>query len=628
LFKEILSFFLSLVQIVSGFVIGNLYTTESPVDYGGIPHQVKEIAEPLVLVQNGISNYTIIVGSECSVSEDKAARELQSYFEQISSVKLEIADDLTPAGPYEILVGKTNRENLEGFEVSREELGDEGYTVRVRGKKLQIAGGELRGTLYGAYNFLEEQLGCRWFTPELTVVPKNRSIIIDANLDYTHIPVFEYRDSYWISAFDSDWKPKLKINSANARPISAEFGGAISYAGFCHTMDSLVPESLFEEHPEYFSYREDLGEYTRHQRCLTNEGVFNETVKNLRARIRANPNAQIASVTQNDNQEYCQCENCKASDKFYGGPSGTNIAFVNRVAEALADEFPNVAIDTFAYQYTRKPPVNIVPHPNVIVRLCSIECCFSHPLEVCGHERNEPVNKMFVDVPSSFAEDLEGWSKICDRLYIWDYTTNFNLYLNLFPNFQVLSPNMQFFAKNNVKGVFEQGNYNGGKSGEFGELRAYLLAKLLWDPECDVEYHMDDFLKAYYGKEAAVFIKHFINKISDKAIKTEHLFIFDWHYQGMYFSRREREYLDSLWAKAKQVTTDETMLRNIERSELSWRHHKANLFYNEFSLLNPFRPKENEKLYNDIKKHGITRITEHGNLIENPNFWLRPIEWR
>jgi len=96
----------------------------------------------------------------------------------------------------------------------------------------------------------------------------------------------------------------------------------------------------------------------------------------------------------------------------------------------------------------------------------------------------------------------------------------------------------------------------------------------------------------------------------------------------MYFSRREREYLDSLWAKAKQVTTDETMLRNIERSELSWRHHKANLFYNEFSLLNPFRPKENEKLYNDIKKHGITRITEHGNLIENPNFWLRPIEWR
>ena len=234
---------------------------------------------------------------------------------------------------------------------------------------------------------------------------------------------------------------------------------------------------------------------------------------------------------------------------------------------------------------------------------------------------------MFRDIPSDFSEDIKGWSEICQRLYIWDYTTNFNLYLNIFPNFHVLSANMQFFAENNVKGVFEQGNYNGGKSGEFGELRAYLLAKLLWDPYCDLEYHMTEFLEAYYGKDSAEYIRAFIDKICAKAAATEHLFIFDWHYQGMYFNYSERKYLNSLWESAKNSASTEEELDNIKRSELCWRHYKANLFNDEFSLLNPGRIRENELLYNDILDHGITRLTEHRLIKDSPNFWQRPIEW-
>ncbi len=90
--------------------------------------------------------------------------------------------------------------------------------------------------------------------------------------------------------------------------------------------------------------------------------------------LRANPNARIVSLTQHDNQDYCVCDECKALDAYEGSHSGTMIHFVNAVADAVKDEFPNVAIDTFAYQYTRKPPKHVVPRDNVIVRLCSIEC--------------------------------------------------------------------------------------------------------------------------------------------------------------------------------------------------------------------------------------------------------------
>jgi hypothetical protein len=45
----------------------------------------------------------------------------------------------------------------------------------------------------------------------------------------------------------------------------------------------------------------------------------------------------------------------------------------------------------------------------------------------------------------------------------------------------------------------------------FNELRNYLLCKLQWDVNCDVEYHMMDFIKAYYGEAAAPYIKEILD---------------------------------------------------------------------------------------------------------------------
>lgn len=625
---QFLSFMLSVSQILSGVVLGLLNTGTSVIDYGGTAYVEPVITRTLTLVNGGESDYVIVKGADCSLPEATAANELQNYISQISGVSLEITNDTAGMRDHEIIVGKTNRENGGSYTIDRNALGDEGFTVLVAGEKLIIAGGELRGTLYGVYNFLEQNLGCRWFTPELSVIPSKAEIKIDAELNYSQTPKFEYRDDYWTSAFNADWKVKQKINSDNGGYMPESYGGGISYAGFCHTMNALVPVSYFEAYPEYFSYRDDKSAWTVDQRCLTNPQVLAITIENARATLLANPHAKIISITQNDNGNYCQCLNCKASDEKYGGQSGTNIWFVNQVAAALEDKFPDVAFDTFAYQYTRKPPVNIVPRDSVIVRLCSIECCFAHPLSECGHSRDESIDVRFSNVESTFANDLRGWAAICNRVYIWDYTTNFNMYLTMFPNFQVLSPNMQFFAENNVKGVFEQGNYTGGKSGEFGELRAYIIAKLLWDPNCDVEYHMIDFMKAYYGENSAQYIKQFLDKITDKTVKSDHLFIFDWQYQGSYYTPSEMKLLDSFWDSAEKNAGTPEQLANIQRSRLCYRHYKATLLLDEFSPLNFNRLKENEKLYNDIVAMGITRLSEGRPITLTPNFWLTPVDWK
>jgi hypothetical protein len=63
-----------------------------------------------------------------------------------------------------------------------------------------------------------------------------------------------------------------------------------------------------------------------------------------------------------------------------------------------------------------------------------------------------------------------------------------------------------------VSAVFEQGNREIG--GEFAELRAYLISKLLWNPNLNADDVMDDFLTGYYGK-AAKPVKEYITLLHD-----------------------------------------------------------------------------------------------------------------
>lgn len=267
-----------------------------------------------------------------------------------------------------------------------------------------------------------------------------------------------------------------------------------------HTFYPLIaPEKYFKDHPEWFSEIKGKRTYERAQLCLTNEEMPQELVKNLKERLRKNPTATIASVSQNDWRGNCQCSNCAAIEKEEESPAGLMLRFVNAIAADIEKEFPQVAISTLAYQYTRKPPKLTKPRHNVIVQLCSIECSFSKPL---SDERNK-----------AFRDDIVGWSKICDRLYIWDYTTNFRHHIMPHPNLRVLGPNVKFFVDHNVKGIFEQGAYT-TNGAEMAELRAWVLAKLLWNPTLDGQKLIDEFIDGYYGP-ATSHIRAYLNVTHD-----------------------------------------------------------------------------------------------------------------
>ena len=439
-----------------------------------------------VIADGGKPRCAIIQEATASKPEINATQELAQTLSQITggTFQVQIANAELPK--HVIIVGPGATAKALFPEVDLSKFGPEEYVMRVKDGRLLLAGGRPRGTVYAVNRFLQEQCGVRWWAPWATNIPHHASLKI-ANLDVRGKPAFEYRAPFIFSGFDPQWKAH---NGANGElePIPAALGGCITYKGFCHTFYPLIPpEKYFDAHPEWYSLVKGKRTHDSAQLCLSNPQLRDFMVERAKESLREAPDAEIISITQNDNLGWCECPDCKALDDAEGSHAGTMLAFVNYIAEKLEPEFPNVAVDTFAYQYTRKPPKTIKPRQNVIVRLCSIECNFREPLD-------QPSN-------AAFLADLQGWSKICPHLYIWDYVTDFSNYMLPYPDWFTLAPNLRMLQEHGVKGVFEEGSY-AGQGAEMAELRAWLLAQLLWNPQQDDHALINEFLEGYYGAAA------------------------------------------------------------------------------------------------------------------------------
>jgi len=452
-------------------------------------------AQDLVLAARGQpATYTIVCPTNASPSQRHAAEELQHFTEQMTGVRLPLAMDDAPLPERAILLGATRHTvQLLGGPADCERLGEDGFRLVARPPHLLILGGPVRGTLYGVYETLERFGGCRWYASWHSVVPSRDTFAVPV-LDETQCPAFKLREPFWFDMFDGVLAARNKVNG-NAMRLqpkhgghSHRFGGGL---GSCHTFDALCsPDQYFDAHPEYFSEVNGKRQREHTQLCLTNPDVLRIVTSNVLARIRKDPGADFYGVSQNDWYNFCTCPACKAIDDAEESHAGTMITFVNQVAEAVEKEFPNVIIETLAYQYTRKPPKTVKPRRNVMPCLCTIECDFSFPIEKSAFKENR-----------AFLDDIRGWSAISPRLYVWDYTTNFRDYVSPFPNILALQDNVRFFRANRVDYLFEQGAYQ-GRHGDFAELKAWLLAKWLWNPDLSREPLLEDFFNGYYGAAA------------------------------------------------------------------------------------------------------------------------------
>ena len=390
-----------------------------------------------------------------------------------------------------IFVGTTSYVR-QHYSAEMDSLRDGGYLICGDGKDLCLYGKGEKGTLYAVYSFLE-MLGYCLYTPDAMVVPD----VSHLTLPKCHVvsnPAFEYREVLY-------YYPNHSQLYADWHHLHTQADRERMYGMYVHTFSKLLkPSVYFEKHPEWYSLNGGR-RMSDGQLCLSNREVLDELCVRLADTMAALPQKKIWSVSPNDNYNACECRNCRHLDSVYGGPSGTLLWFVNQVAR----RFPDKTISTLAYQYTRKAPTSgIKPEPNVQIMLCPIES-----------GRQAPITKS----DPAFKKDMEDWSRLTDNIYLWDYVAQFRNFWNPFPNLHVLQPNLKFFKENGARMMFEQAT-GADNITSWMDIRCYMIAKLLWNPDANMDSIMADFYNGYYG-DAGRYVEEIIDTMTAALVRSE-----------------------------------------------------------------------------------------------------------
>lgn len=453
-----------------------------------------------------VSKYRIVINADASESEQWAAGELQHWLFEISGEHLIIQKtDQVYSGP-KIILGYNDAVKQKTGSAQPAD-GDESYHYFSADGNVFIYGGRQRGTMYGVLSFLENEFGCRWYSPTVTVIPKKNKLEF-GEYNHAEAPGIQVRNDFYFEAFNPDWAARNKMNGRMG--FVKQPGGVEGYWAV-HTFYPLMPPAeFFGKHPEYYSLVKGKRTHEDAQLCLSNPAVLKIMIERVRKQMREHPEYLIYCVSQNDCYNPCECSKCQAIVKSEGAESGIMIWFVNQVAQAIEADFPDKFIGTLAYQYTRTPPQKIHPRKNVVVRLCPIEACVSHPLASCTQNK-------------SFLNDMQTWAAISPHLYIWDYVVNFAHYSMPYPNFAVLQSNIKTFKENKTIGIMEQAAYQ-SRGGEFSELKSYLISKLLWNPGCNTEEVINDFMYGYYGRSGR-YIRQYFDMVQNLVTPETHVHI-------------------------------------------------------------------------------------------------------
>ena len=139
----------------------------------------------LVLVDNGVCDYTVVRSDFSNGAELKAALLVCDTIEEKTGVRPKITTDWedNPVTEHEIIVGKTLREETEGYSVDRAALGKNGYIIEAVGEKIFITGGSEEATYSAVQYFLD-------------TFAVNSTVTVDLNYKYTVYQEFDISSFY------------------------------------------------------------------------------------------------------------------------------------------------------------------------------------------------------------------------------------------------------------------------------------------------------------------------------------------------------------------------------------------------------------------------------------------------
>ncbi len=473
---------------------------------------------------------------------------------------------------------------------------DDSFLIKTVEQDLYLYGKTPEGTLYAVYHFLN-LLGIDWLTPDVEIAQVNLAQDIKIDLvynfsaqirqahGYTMLPVGEKQNKFRIRQ-----RLITTVGETNNKPF---FGGikgyeyAFDWGLFGHTFEWFIPyDEYFATHPEYFSFAPGhYGEKGKNQICLTNPNVIEIVKRKTLDYLEKNPSCKVVSISQNDAYEdfvdnLCMCENCKKIYEQEGNRySGVLINFVNQIADAVAERYPDVLIHTFGYKQTTAPPLYVKPRKNVMVQVC-----LSH----------KPHWTLLSDEADSIRckKQFDDWHDACQNVHVWTYLLNHSFYFLPIANLESLYVDTTYMLKKGVYGIFQQDNGDDFPY-EFSDLRMYLIAKLFQHPEMSYEEYLgyvNKFLQGFYCKSSAKYILDYLLLLEDLyASDTSNSKSSQKSYEmlsgneAVFDNKDFIQQASDLWAKALQNAENEVYKARIENSKKSFDYAELVYLYANIS---------------------------------------------
>ena len=456
----------------------------------------------------------IAIGEKTNPEEQFAASQLSMYLQKISGDEVKIIKEQElPAGTPAIYLGRTKLAAAN----TPKNLAPEEWLVKTAGDNLIITGGLPRGVLYATWEFLEK-LGCAWVARDSELIPKVKNLTFAGEL--RGHPAMRLRNLY--TAFhEQGWGYNKETQEAEMlfrqrnRMNSFGYIGEAKFGGGdymrpmrnSHTADSYYCsfKDYFKSNPEFFAMRKDGNRFDgthstsfAGQLCYSSEGARQVVLKKLKETIAefntgadkaGLPRPWLYDISQADNNDWCQCPQCRELIEKEGANSATLLTFINAIAADIEKEYPDVYITTFAYMRTVKPPKTIKPRQNVVIRWIDWGGFSLSP------DTSKPLRSQ-----KERAENLIAWSKISPRLAVWDYGLGnrpANIPYNPVP---ILADDLKFYAEVGVQAFFlESEEKEPWLEDNFKPLYDYMALRLMVKPQLPASGEVDKFMQAYYG---------------------------------------------------------------------------------------------------------------------------------
>lgn len=201
-----------------------------------------------------------------------------------------------------------------------------------------------------------------------------------------------------------------------------------------------------------------------------------------------------------------KCEACRKAAEEEGTDMG---AYFQMVKRAAAEVDAGNTVRILAANETYKAPKSYLGD-NVEVIIYNPKLCSAHA-----------VNDPSCETNAEFVKNVEAWKKVCGRVSVLDFTSDYYYFPVTFPNFYTMKQNIQWYKSEGMYAVYLQFDTTQSCL-EFADLRLYLARVLLENPNMtDAEYNdfMISGLAHYYGAENAETLKTYIDRFTKEATR-------------------------------------------------------------------------------------------------------------